>query len=99
MEPANDPKLSNLLREWKVENAPPSLDERVLPSRRPWWILLLRGSIRVPVPVAFACAVLFVWMTVAVIRPRTTPPASGASEFQPVHEVQVRVIRSADVDR
>ncbi len=32
MEPNDDPKLSELLREWRVPDAPPSLDQRVLAS-------------------------------------------------------------------
>ena len=29
MEPVNDPQLSELLKEWQVSGAPPSLDARV----------------------------------------------------------------------
>ena len=86
------------MNEWNVEDAPRSLDERVLGERRLWWMLLLRGSVRVPVPVALACALLLVWMTAALVRPRPASPP-GNSEFQPVRDAQVRIIRSAHADR
>src|SRR5262249_59255621 len=98
MEPTDDPKLRKLLHEWEVEKAPCWLDERVLGERRPWWTSLLRGSVRVPIPIALACAVLLVWMTAALVRPRPASPP-GDSEFQPVRDAQVRIIRSAHADR
>lgn len=102
MEPMDDPELSKLLHEWKVEDAPRSLDERILGARKPWWKLLFTGSLRVPVPVALACAILLLTMGAALLRPRAVaPPASPAvsstldlADFQPVRDVQVRIMRS-----
>src|SRR5690349_5277711 len=104
MEPKDDAELSKLLREWKVEDAPRSLDERVLGARRPWWKALLAGSVRVPMPVVVGFAVLLVAMSAALLRPRpgTAPvptiPAAPASvnlaDFRPVEGVQVRIMRS-----
>jgi hypothetical protein len=107
MEPTDDPKLRGLLREWKVENAPRSLDERVLGARQPWWTMMLRGSVRVPVPVALCLAVLLVAMGAALVRSRTpsVPPSSAVSsainlaDFHAVRDVQVRIMRSGHADQ
>ena len=96
MEPTDDPKLSELLREWKVPGAPPSLDTRVLGERKRWWSFLLTGSIRVPVPVGVAIAAMLLAMGAALLRQRAE--ASVASpvslvDFRPVEDLNVRVIR------
>jgi hypothetical protein len=96
MEPMDDPGLKKLLREWQVEDAPRSLDERVLSVRQPWWKLLMGGSVRVPLPVALALAVLFVVMGAALLRPRTNPPLPSTinlADFRAVQDVQVRIMR------
>jgi hypothetical protein len=103
MEPIDDPQLKKLLREWRVENAPRALDDRVLGVGQPWWRRLISGSVRVPVPVALAVAMLFLAMGVALVRPRPVPPPAGTAdsssvnlaEFQPVRDVQVRIIRGS----
>jgi hypothetical protein len=103
MEPTNAPELRKLLREWKVEDAPRSLDDRVLGVRRPWWSWMLRASVRVPVPVVMGLAVLFAAMTAALLRPRPIPVAPAVSsainltDFQPVEDVQVRIMRGSHV--
>lgn len=102
MEPMDDPKLKELLREWKVEDAPRSLDQRVLGARPPWWKLLIGGSVRVPVPLAVGFAVLLIAMGVALVRPR--PPVAVSStidlaDFRPVQDVQVRIMRGSHADR
>jgi hypothetical protein len=103
----DDPQLKKLLREWQVENAPRSLDDRVLGSGAPWWKRLLSGSVRVPLPVAFGFAVLFVVMGVALMQSRRlpvpAPPATPAginlADFRPVENVQVRIMRSANANQ
>lgn len=98
MEPTDDPQLSKLLREWKVEDAPASLEERVLGVRKPWWSFLLSGSMRVPMPVALAFVAVLVAMGIALLRERSAPvPSRSASafnlvDFRPVEEFQVRII-------
>jgi hypothetical protein len=108
MEPTDDPKLKNLLREWKVGDAPRSLDERVLGPRQSWWTMLVRGSVRVPVPVALCLAVLLVAMSAALVRSRTPPPvpsspavssAINLADFRAVRDVQVRIMRSGHADQ
>ena len=108
MEPMNNPQLQKVLREWRIENAPRSLDERVLGKRRPWWMLLIRGSVRVPAPIALGFAVIFVVMAVALLHhPRQTATLERSSiassvnlsEFQPVRDVQVRIIRKTNADQ
>ena len=104
MEPMDDPQLKKLLSEWQVENAPPSLDQRVLPPRQPWWRMLIGGSVRVPVPVLIGFAAVFLAMFAALTRPHpvpATPVASGVNlaEFRPVQNAEVRIIRGSHVDQ
>ena len=102
MEPMDDPQLKKLLSEWQVENAPPSLDQRVLPARQPWWRMLIGGSVRVPVPVLVGFAVLFAAMTAALLWPHPTPAANtgiNLADFQPVQNAEVRIIRGSHVDQ
>ena len=95
MEPKDDPKLSELLKEWKLPDAPASLDARVLRGRRNWLSFLFTGSIRVPVPVGIAIAALLLFMGTALLRQRVTAPAAlpfSLVDFRPVDDPQVRVI-------
>jgi hypothetical protein len=105
MEPDHDPQLHNLLREWEAPNAPPSLDERVLGRPKSWWRFLLTGQIRVPVPIGLAIVAALIVMCVflargrghAAVLPSAAEPAGARfnlKDFQPVQDVQVRVIRS-----
>jgi hypothetical protein len=110
MEPTDDPKLSELLREWQVPNAPGSLDRRVsglrgAGSKKSWWRFLLSGSVRIPVPVGLAIAVLLLAMAGALVLRRTggsTTPAAVPSislvEFRPVTDLNVRVIRGHETN-
>jgi hypothetical protein len=107
MEPTNDPKLSELLREWQVPNAPSSLDRRVFDLRgadstKSWWRFLLTGSVRIPVPVGLAIAVLLLAMASAlIVRRQPTAPAPlsvSLVEFRPVKDVNVRVIRGDEAN-
>jgi hypothetical protein len=96
MEPADDPKLSELLREWRLPGAPQSLDARVLGKRMRWWSYLLTGSIRVPVPVGLAIVAMLVIMAGALVRPRRVASADSPVslvDFRPVKDLNVRVIR------
>jgi hypothetical protein len=98
MEPADDPKLSSLLREWQAPNAPQSLDARVLGPRRKWWSFLLTGSIRVPIPVGLAFAAILVVMAAALLRQTTPAPAPSPVsliDFRPPDDLNVRVIRGS----
>lgn len=97
MEPMDDAKLNKLLREWRVEDAPESLDERVLGAPRKWWRVLLTGSIRVPVPVGVALAAIVIAMAAALWRESRAPeplaPATvNLAGFRPVSDMNVRVI-------
>jgi hypothetical protein len=101
MEPLNDKELKDLLREWKAPAAPVSLTEKFFPgaattSRWPW---LLTGSIRVPVPVGLAVIVIIIASVVFGIsnRQRVTWSVGAATlaDFQPVHQLQPRILRSS----
>ena len=51
MEDQSESELRELVREWRVGDAPASLESRVLGSRHAWWHVLIHGYIKVPVPV------------------------------------------------
>jgi len=92
----NDPKLSELLKEWRIPGAPPSLDTRVLGAPRKWWSFLLTGSIRLPVPVVVAIAAVLLVMAFALARQRTPPPPASSvnlADFQPVLDPNIHIIR------
>lgn len=97
MDPIDDPKLSELLKEWQVSGAPPSLDARILGVRKPWWSFLLTGSVRIPVPVMVAIAAILLVMAVALLRERPPAPVAQSvnlADFQPVRDPNIRIIRS-----
>jgi hypothetical protein len=97
VEPERDAKLSELLREWQITDAPASLDKRVLNACRPWR-LLFTGSIRVPVPVAIAIVAVLLIMAGALARRRTPAPVAPSIslvDFRPVADLNVRVIRGS----
>jgi hypothetical protein len=84
MEPNDDLQLRGLLKEWRAPEAPASLNERVLGRRDTWWGFLLRGSIRVPVPVACVLALLMAagaWQSVkTVVRTGTCVAVNCGSD-------------------
>ncbi len=99
MTPEDDPKLRELLNEWQLPDAPASLDARVLGAHKPWWSVLTSGSIRLPVPVAIVIAAALLVMAVALIRRQPAPPPPSAinlADFQPVRDLNVRIIRGHD---
>ncbi len=75
----DDAKLRELMKEWQISDAPPSLDERVLGPRKPWWSFLLTGSIRIPVPAVIAIVVALLITTIALLHQRHTPPQASTS--------------------
>jgi hypothetical protein len=106
MEPQDDAKLRGLLNEWQLPDTPESLDARVLgllrtPQQR-WWSVLLSGSIRLPVPVAIIIGVALLVMAVALIHRQPAAPQPAAinlADFQPVHDLNVRIIRGSHGER
>ncbi len=108
MQPLNDDELSKILVRWQAPGAPASLDESLRsaveakpsPSRpRPWWHWMLRGQIRVPVPLgALTFAALAVLAALAFRTPTVEAPReveSGFSDFEVVEELNPRIIRSS----
>ena len=95
----DDRELNQLLREWKAPDAPASLEAPTPPARQSWWKWLLTGSIRIPVPVGVAAAVLLAFWLYSnasfdesgATQPSTQPVVSLA-DFKPVDEVEVRVV-------
>jgi hypothetical protein len=104
MEPGNDPRLKQLLHEWQVPDAPDTLEPRLFGQPRPWWRFLIGSRVRVPLPVAVAFAVAFIWLAVLAVRDGSQPAARFSTSydlrgFQPVKSVNVRIERSSDATR
>jgi len=98
----NDRELNELLRQWKAPTAPATLGEKLFARPEPdsWWRWLLRGSIRVPVPVGAAILVILIAsIYAAVMGPERQAQSPGQqvslTDFRPVPQLGVRIIRSA----
>jgi hypothetical protein len=97
----DDRELNHLLRRWHAPGAPAHLRPPTPPARGAWWRWLVTGTIRVPVPVGLALVALAVaalWMYPGVppepvvdTQPSASPVVSLA-DFQPVEEVELRVV-------
>jgi hypothetical protein len=95
----DDRELNHLLREWKAPDAPPHLKPPTSPKGKSFWTWLLTGSIRVPVPVGVAAALIVVfWLyatgrqPVAETQPASAQPVVSLADFQPVEQVEIRVV-------
>jgi hypothetical protein len=107
----DDRELNQLLREWKAPDAPTfalrastsaeaSADKSVGKpgAAKPWWRWLLTGSIRIPVPVGVAAAVVlafWLYSRGSVDEPASVPstqPVVSLADFKPVEEVEVRIV-------
>jgi hypothetical protein len=89
MEPLNDQELDQILREWQARDMPAALERKVFGAHR--WPWLLRGSIRVPVPVGILMLLLLglaAYSSFSIQRPVTL------SDFQPVKQLEPRIIRT-----
>ena len=94
-EPLTDDQLSALLKKWDV-TAPAELESRViraradaaaLKQRRSWWSFLLKGSIRVPVPVACCLAILMIVVVWREAKVAVTCAAAISAPVQAVHTI------------
>jgi len=97
MEPLNDHELNRLLKQWSAPAAPASLAQRVLPRHTNWWQWLYHGTIRVPVPVGLAilallAAFLFFRAPLRVAGPPAARTTVSLSDFQPVRQLEPRVV-------
>jgi hypothetical protein len=97
----DDRELSHLLRRWDAPRAPSHLRPPTPPRRGAWWRWFVTGTIRVPVPVGLALVALVVsalWMYPASRQEPvvgTSPsahPVVSLADFQPVQEVELRVV-------
>ena len=92
MEPLDEKELNHLLRQWEAPPAPSTLKGRVFSVHKSWWRWLLMGSIRVPVPVALAAAVLIALLiqySRAVLPSRVAPSSTvSLADFKPVPQLE-----------
>jgi hypothetical protein len=98
----DDRELNQLLREWEAPDAPPHLGPPVRATvvKRRWWTWLLTGSIRVPVPIGVAAALIAAFWLFSEDAPRepvaeppsTSQPVVSLADFQPVETVELRVV-------
>ncbi len=98
MEPFEKDQLSQneldaLLREWKAPAAPAGLRASLFGAPRPWWQRFWTVSLRVPLPVACALALLAGVAVWRVSRPQPAPPAPPAQVVVRTERVEVPVDR------
>ena len=95
----SDGELDALLVQWKAPEAPAHLRTALFPgSARPWWLRAFAVSIRVPLPIAAALAIvlsLTVWRLSVPARSRVD--IGDGSSMQPVTELRPRIIRRGNV--
>jgi len=107
MEPLDDKELNRLLQQWKAPATPAGIEKKVFSRREPWWKWLISGAIRVPVPVVVALvammALLFYFRTSdkpkAEPQNASQPGTVSLADFQPVKQLEPRVIRRGDETR
>jgi len=98
MEPLDENELTRLLRKWEAPSAPPALRKRLFPAERSTWRWLLNGTIRIPVPVALAAAILIgLWLhyySKLVSHPAQVAQPNSVSlvDFQPVRQLKPVVV-------
>lgn len=103
MEPLDEKELNQLLQRWEAPGAPPTLRGKLgrrSPAQR--WRWLLTGSIRIPVPVGIAAIVVFlIWMLAGRTPPVpvTQPAASTLADFQPVRQLEPKIISTDENNR
>lgn len=101
MEPLNDIELRDLLRQWEAPAVPAPLERRIFPELRkePWHRWMLSGSIRVPAPVLVLLLLILSALAYVLPRSRQASPAGAReisfSDFQPVAEPKLKIIRRA----
>ena len=82
-----DAELRAVLQEWKAPEFPRALEARVLKPRRSWFQFLVRGYIRVPVPLAALSMLLLMlgaWQfTVRKPDSKACTQSARAAEVQP----------------
>jgi hypothetical protein len=89
MEPLNDDELNQLLMQWEAPRVPAELRP---PQSR--WRWLLTGTIRVPVPAGFAVVVIMVLLVYWAVSASRPPRTVTLADFEPVKQLQPRIIRS-----
>ncbi|HZI51993.1 MAG TPA: hypothetical protein VFE29_09230 [Terriglobia bacterium] len=100
MEPLDDKELNELLQRWKAPGAPASLRKRLAPKSPSLWHWLLKGSIRIPVPVGLVAIVLLALWILA--GEKTSPPMAqpggsmNLADFQPVRQLEPRIVGRAE---
>ena len=103
MQPLNEKELNGLLREWKAPPTPPGIEMRVLAATEPaafrrflrWTV---SGSIRVPVPVGIAAAILLLFLTFQAVRPPKPPCVYLGSKRIIKHHPPIECVLLAKID-
>jgi hypothetical protein len=88
-----DDELNSKLRTWQAPPAPETLRKRVFREQRSTWSWLqwiFTGEIRIPAPVALVLLALLMFFAWRAVQ----PPAGSLSDFQQVHQLQPRIVRT-----
>ena len=87
-----DRELDCALKQWKAPETPARLRSAVFGERRAWWRRIWSASIRVPLPVACAIALVAVLIITKWPRSEAAPRVVVKTERVEVPVVQERVV-------
>jgi hypothetical protein len=96
VEPLNDQELNQVLNQWTAPAAPRALK---FPKDRSGWRWLLQGSIRIPAPIALLLVIaagVWLYSTRSTTKAIAHPKPVSLADFQPVKQMQPRVIGRAN---
>ena len=94
MDRNNHDPLNDLLHQWRAPTAPAYLEQEIFARRVSGWRWLLTGSIRVPTPVFALALIALIGVLCGTYWPRKAASPAGISSFEPVKDLNVRIVRS-----
>jgi hypothetical protein len=97
VEPLNDDELNGYLKQWVAPPAPAGMKAPRV-RRGPDWRWMISGTIQVPVPAGLLAILILAFSIYWALSARAAPDrpqrAVTLSDFEPVKQLQPRIIRS-----
>jgi hypothetical protein len=89
----SESELNELLPRWQAPTAPKRLRAAVFPEHSgPWWRRMWTASVRIPLPVAFACLLLVVFAAARLMRPAPAPRVEVRTQLVETPVIQERIV-------